>query len=158
MTDLEKQMADALRKAIATTYSDSLQAEWLALLARFDAQAAEQAAGGGEAVAWQERQEIKPGVFGEWYDRPSGYSLSRPREIESGGIRYQFRPLYTHPAPAAPVQPVGEREAFELWCKANAFAVREKLPDGRYYACDTEWCWLAWQARASMDTKENLHG
>lgn len=47
-------------------------------------------------------------------------------------------------APSEPAQ--GEREAFEAWCKANSFAVREKLPDGRYFAPDTEWCWQAWRA------------
>jgi len=55
----------------------------------------------GEPVAWHERQERFPGVFGEWYERRSGWSMTRDMEITSGGIRYQFRPLYTHPAPVA---------------------------------------------------------
>lgn len=48
-------------------------------------------------AAWQERQEVRPGVFGDWYDKPNGWSLTRPLEIESGGIKYQFRPLYAAP-------------------------------------------------------------
>ena len=58
----------------------------------------------GKPVAWQERQEESPGVFCEWYDRDAPWSLSRPQEITSGGIRYQFRPLY-----ASPPAPVAEQ-------------------------------------------------
>lgn len=47
-----------------------------------------------EPAAWQERQEVRPGVFGEWYECRHGWSHTRPREVVSAGIRYQFRPLY----------------------------------------------------------------
>ena len=57
-----------------------------------------------EPVAWQERQERSPGVFGDWYERATSWSLTRDMEITSGGIRYQFRPLYNRPAPAVEVQ------------------------------------------------------
>ena len=53
-------------------------------------------------VAWQERQEVERGVFGDWYTTNSGWSTLRPPEVLSGGIRYQFRPLYAHP-PRAPL-------------------------------------------------------
>ena len=72
MTDLEKQMAEALRGLMAGSEYKTLQdlAGWHSIampkaaaldagrvaLAKFDAQAAEQAAGGGEAVAHQLRQ------------------------------------------------------------------------------------------------------
>jgi hypothetical protein len=49
------QLAAALRKAIETTYSDTLSAEWTALLAAFEAQAAmspKQTSGTSEPVAW----------------------------------------------------------------------------------------------------------
>lgn len=46
-------------------------------------------------AAWQERQEIAPGVFGYWYHCSDNRSLSDPREVNYSGIRYQFRPLYT---------------------------------------------------------------
>lgn len=46
-------------------------------------------------AAWQERQEVAPGVFGRWYHCSVDRSLTDPREVNHGGIRYQFRPLYT---------------------------------------------------------------
>lgn len=50
---------------------------------------------GDEPAAWQERQELSPGKFGEWHECKSGWSLDSPMEIESFGVKYQFRPLYT---------------------------------------------------------------
>jgi len=58
-----------------------------------------------EPVAWQERQEVERGVFGDWYITDSGRSTLRPPEVLSGGIRYQFRPLYAHPPRAPSVAP-----------------------------------------------------
>lgn len=58
-----------------------------------------------EPDAWQERQECRPGFFGGWYDKPNGWSLSRPMEVDSGGIKYQFRPLYATPQPQQAEQP-----------------------------------------------------
>jgi hypothetical protein len=63
----------------------------------------------GEPVAWQERQQVSPTQWSDWYERRSGWSLSRDQEIESSGIRYQFRPLYlatSVASPAAPASPV----------------------------------------------------
>ena len=54
--------------------------------------------GADAPAAWQERQEVLPGVFGEWYETKPRH-LDWPREIDSGGIRYQFRPLYAVQAP-----------------------------------------------------------
>ena len=50
-----------------------------------------------EPVAWQERTELSPGKFSDWYERKS---LARDSEITSDGIRYQFRPLYAAPPTA----------------------------------------------------------
>ena len=58
-----------------------------------------------EPVAWQERQEVERGVFGDWYTTNSGWSTLRPPEVLSGGIRYQFRPLYK------PTASLGKRAA-----------------------------------------------
>jgi hypothetical protein len=73
-----------------------------------------------QPVAWQERQEVRPGEFGEWYERKSGWSASRPMEIESGGIRYQFRALgVIDPTPAvatrAGLEPVGAQARYRLY-------------------------------------------
>jgi hypothetical protein len=51
-------------------------------------------------AAWQERVELSPGEFSEWFETRSEWNMRRPREVESGGVRYQFRPLYAAPQPA----------------------------------------------------------
>jgi hypothetical protein len=82
------------------------------------------AAGGAEPVAWQERQEVSPGVFGAWYESPRR-ERDAHREIESGGIRYQFRPLYAAPSPLAAWQPIEtapkERELLLFRADAGIF-------------------------------------
>jgi len=84
-----------------------------------------QPAAQAEPAAWQERQEVSKGKFGEWYDRPTGWSLTRPREIDSGGIRYQFRPLYAEPPQAEPVMLNGLTEA-ETNATASVFGLTSK--------------------------------
>jgi hypothetical protein len=59
----------------------------------------------GEPVAWQERQQVSPTQWSDWYERRSGWSLSRDQEIESSGIRYQFRPLFLAASVASPAAP-----------------------------------------------------
>jgi hypothetical protein len=62
-----------------------------------------------EPVAWQERVQVGREAFSDWYERSKGWALTRPQEIESGGVRYQFRPLYAAPQPVQPpatAQPV----------------------------------------------------
>ena len=97
-------------------------------LAQFDAQAAEQAAGGGEAVGEMKLSELIDGLVIPVVtaDLPLGTKL------------------YTHPAPAAPVQPVGEREAFEAW------AGREYRHAYEVTLQDYEHGWRAWKARAAL--------
>lgn len=57
-----------------------------------------------EPVAWQERQERLGGDFGNWY--PCGKPSPKANFGQTGywselscGIKYQWRPLYTHPQP-----------------------------------------------------------
>ena len=101
MTDLEKQMAEALLLAYealsGSTDKTLLPRAHRAVeqaLAQFDAQAAEQAAGGGEAVA----------VIGrDWqFLWASGDAIVDI--VKRHGLKIGTK-LYTHPAPAAPVQP-----------------------------------------------------
>ncbi len=79
-----------------------------------------------EPDAWQERQEVRPGVFGEWYDKPTGWSLTRPQEIDSGGIRYQFRPLYAAPTQAPAVK---DERAARSWTALAEPLIDEFLED-----------------------------
>jgi len=62
-----------------------------------------------EPVAWQERQEIQPGKFGDWYliDRKPPTKSSMPV-----GITYEWQPLYTAPPQR---QPLTDEEAKVLW-------------------------------------------
>ena len=114
-------MTDALRKAAQAVLDrwDSPQWEWstqgpTADLMQALRAALAQPAASGEPVAWQERQEMRPGEFGEWYERSTGWSMRRPAEIESSGIRYQFRPLYTAPQPVPALVPLTEAQIWEI--------------------------------------------
>ena len=116
-----KALAEALRKAYealmlsrpGSENNEPTEEEWQAhfearrtardALAKFDAQAAEQAAGGGEAVPYCHIYE---------YDSPLGLHRALYPKQWNGSLPNRTVPVYAHPAPAAPVQPVGEREAF----------------------------------------------
>ena len=53
-----------------------------------------------EPVAWQERQEIRPGKFGAWYlidGKPPAKSAMPV------GVTYEWRPLYAHPPQRKPL-------------------------------------------------------
>ena len=61
----------------------------------------------GEAAAWQERQtEYVSGTFGRWYNctgpSPRAAMEDGHLSLTTGGITYQWRPLYTRPAPGVP--------------------------------------------------------
>lgn len=172
-------------------------------LAKFDAQAAEQA-GGGEVVAevqdWPDdatRVGIVPlvdlgslPIGTKLYTHPApapaipaGWRIElvgeeirvvSPADSGPGGTyvsRWQdaltARLLYclcdsllntknqaTAPAdtPAAPVQQVGEREAFEAWC-AKAGWKAECIGDNQYSGATANRWWEAWQARAALSTR-----
>lgn len=105
MTDLLKQMAEALRH-IENAATDpriqryEIRAAATEALAKFDAQAAEQAAGGGEAVPYCHVYE---------YDTPLGLHRALYPKQWNGKLPDRTVPVYTHPAPSpAPVQQVGE--------------------------------------------------
>ncbi len=53
-----------------------------------------------EPTAWQERQQLSPSEWTHWYECKAR-SATDPRSKDSGGILYEWRPLYDHP-PAAP--------------------------------------------------------
>lgn len=68
----------------------------------------------GQAVAWQERQEQEPGEFTIWYPckAPSRRATANGEylSLTTGGIMYQWRPLYTTP----PTPPAGVPDGFDL--------------------------------------------
>lgn len=113
MTDLEKQMADALRvlvKRCRTGFDGLPQGQGIRMaeeaLAKFDAQAAEQAAGDGEAVAWRPKLKDRPKHLPE-SDFTAGKPSAQTLEYWSRqGVEIEY--AYTHPAPAAPSDPKPE--------------------------------------------------
>lgn len=65
----------------------------------------------GEPDAWQERQtEYVSGAFGRWYNctgpSPRAAMEDGHLSLTTGGITYQWRPLYTRPAPATQAVPM----------------------------------------------------
>lgn len=69
-----------------------------------------------QPAAWQERVEVAPGKFSDWYDKRTPWALTRPREIDSGGILYQFRPLYTAANPSELLAELdGERNRSQMY-------------------------------------------
>jgi hypothetical protein len=53
-------------------------------------------------------------------------------------------------------EPVGEREAFEVWAESESFEVKALLKDGRYWSGYTQRAWEAWQARAAHPAQQPL--
>lgn len=104
--------------------------------------AAEPPAQPQEPVAWQERTQLTGSTWSEWYERGSGYSLNWPQEIESGGVKFQFRPLYASPPRA--VEP--QRSHYCLECERlsrELAAVRDALQEADtimgHDDSETEW-------------------
>ena len=143
MTDLEKQMAEALRELhqekidymrrnkLGDPFQEHATKQAAEVLAHFDAQAAEQAAGGGEAVAndWRLPADLRAGHvtfragvhcsalvsrMKMLHEAAFGVdSLTPEQKAENLAALRAGEPMpheFTHPAPAAPVQPVGEKQ------------------------------------------------
>ena len=112
MTELEKQMAEALRFQLlsAANYVDVLGGDsksYRQAIAQYDAPAAEQAAGGGEAVAWVDEQAIA------WLASHPRGTITTPLAAQSSPERPM--PIYTHPAPAAPSDPQPRGAEPQVW-------------------------------------------
>lgn len=69
--------------------------------------------------------------------------------IGAGRITH-WMPLPAAPGAEAPVDPAGEREAFEAWFSAaHHDRLDRNMPDKSYNSPGAECAWGAWQARAT---------
>lgn len=93
-----------------------------------------------EPVAWQERQTVAPGRWSDWYEC-KGHPTTPPFSRESGGITYEWRPVYAAPTiPQAaevpddwrPIATAPTTGTILLWWK-NAGAVTGS------FAIDEDW-------------------
>jgi hypothetical protein len=89
---------------------------WMLAGAAFEAALASHT-GEAEPVLWQERQRLAADRWSDWYESGSTYVIGKTAafSLESGGIPFEFRPLYATPPAATPAAPGEVTDALKQW-------------------------------------------